>query len=128
MAESIPRPSHCFLLVYFEPLEQVGFKMVSLETALLSLTSVRCAGEIHALSVNQACEKLSPENRRVALCLRFWGHVLSLTWYLSIPHRSPQMSIGGCACSGHCVECEHYVSTRIKPRASGKVTSFSCPM
>lgn len=76
VSESIPRPSHCVLLACFEPLEQVGFIMVSLKTALLSLASVRCVGEIHALSVNQAHEKFSPENRRVVLCLRFWGHVL----------------------------------------------------
>ncbi|TWW57860.1 C3 and PZP-like alpha-2-macroglobulin domain-containing protein 8 [Takifugu flavidus] len=57
---------------YFEPLEQVEFKMVSSKAALLSLASVRCVGEIHALSVNQACERFSPENRGVALCLRCW--------------------------------------------------------
>lgn len=37
----------------FEPLDQLDLKMVTIKTVLLlGLTSAKCMGEIHALSVN----------------------------------------------------------------------------
>ena len=52
----------------FEPLEQVELKMLSLKTALLlALASAKRIGEIHALSVHQACTQFSPGCTKVSL-------------------------------------------------------------
>ncbi len=52
----------------FEPLEQAELKTLSLNTAfLLVLALAKHIGEIHALSVNQACMKFAPGNAKVSM-------------------------------------------------------------
>ncbi|KAI2662102.1 Gag-Pol polyprotein [Labeo rohita] len=52
----------------FEPLESVHIKLLSLKTVLLlALASAKRVGELHALSVHQACLNFSPDDSKVML-------------------------------------------------------------
>ncbi|XP_056316727.1 LOW QUALITY PROTEIN: uncharacterized protein LOC130231264 [Danio aesculapii] len=52
----------------FEPLEDIPIKLISLKTALLlALVSAKRVGELHALSVHQACMDFSRDDDRVKL-------------------------------------------------------------
>lgn len=52
----------------FEPLEQADLKIVSYKTALLlTLTTMKRVGELHALSINPACIRFTQNFSRVIL-------------------------------------------------------------